>query len=161
MSGVARPKNLIKITEPRDAYFTRQFVFIYNQFVPRPLHDSTPTMAQVFDNEKFSDRVMCLKKRKREDAALDAQDDGESTVIKRVHVSSAMLAIASPMFEVMLAGPMLESKEKEFKIEVGDEKEAEHLTTLIKAIYTESLPESAASADLLALLALADKFQGR
>jgi hypothetical protein len=152
--------------------------------------------ATLFDNEKFSDRVMLMvlptalstptvlsmvvsetsleidakevkalpqvpqtRSCKRKRAEEEKQDaDENARVVKRLHVSSGVLATQSQVFQSLLGGCMKESKEKEFTVEVQDETEAEHLASVIKMIHTNEMPVEANARDQLAMLMLADKF---
>lgn len=140
-------------------------------------------MTEVFDNPVFSDRVMAMvidspqksksgKKHKRDPDGLDEgeAEAEEGRIIKRLHVSSAVLALASDVFRSMFSSGMVESKEKEFEIKVSSAKESECLAKLIKMLYTNSTPghqngsfpevlQNTTFSEVLDLLVQADQFQ--
>jgi hypothetical protein len=96
----------------------------------------TMSLAKLFDNELLSDRVLCMvlpfasgldapepRKAKKSTCRGKRKRDGKQEVdeqppLKKLHVSSGILAAHSEFFMAMFTAGLAETKEKEFKIEV-------------------------------------------
>ena len=134
-----------------------------------------------FDNPQVSDRVLILQlhdsnkgldeKRRNNKLgkllskpvkSLDGNDEFPllgMNALRKLHISTMVLASQSPVFKTMLTNGMKESNSKEVVLEVKDEAEAELHVSMVRFLYTAELPVDAKSDELIELLLLADKFE--
>ena len=76
--------------------------------------------AFAFDDPKWSDRIICLvvKESKQGNKGTLFLSDGGCTVLRRIHVSSVILASESQFFKTLLTNGMRETQSKEIQIQV-------------------------------------------
>ena len=94
---------------------------------------------------------------KAESATASSSPDSSLPVIRKLHVSSVILAADSAFFKALLSNGMRESREREIRLEVCSEDEADRVAVIVRFLYTGLLSGFAPGAELLPLLLLADR----
>lgn len=86
---------------------------------------STYRFSFAFNDERFNDRVLVLTKKALQfqsavstPLSLDELEPPIGMVVRRLHVSSILLASESTFFKAMLTNGMMESQSKEIELEV-------------------------------------------
>ena len=156
--------------------------------------------AFAFDDEAFSDRTLVLfsngprlsldagesdsdgppmKKRKGKRKRDTDVESVKYHVVKKLLVSSVVLASQSPVFKAMLMNGMKESKQNKIRLEVKwcfildfvngffscgnvqvkDEDEGHQLVSVLRALYSGEIMPECKAPELLSMLLLADKYE--
>jgi len=123
-------------------------------------------VKKFFDDERFSDKILCFVLPSNSSSSVaESHDEGEGInlspiaeesqpqgidqeprsgtarqVVRRIHVSSMLLASSSRFFEAMFSSGMKESNQKELEIQVADIAEAERIGHIIRFCYSTELP---------------------
>jgi len=139
-------------------------------------------VKKFFDDERFSDKILCFVLPSNSSSSVaESHDEGEGInlspiaeesqpqgidqeprtarqVVRRIHVSSMLLASSSRFFEAMFSSGMKESNQKELEIQVADIAEAERIGHIIRFCYSTELPSHWIVNDFIEALSLCDRF---